>query len=636
MKRVFRLVAAVFAFLHLGFAAFANVCLPKEAVNPTSNADSTLIAYTIGGDLYVLDRPNGRNIRLTDDGSDVILNGYSSWVYYEEIFGRATRYCAFWWSPDGKKLAFYRFDNTEVPVFPIYSAEGQYGSLLNTRYPKAGCKNPDVQIAIINNPGKEDSKTVWADFPQADDCYYGTPFWSDDSNSLYVGRMPRLQNELDLYKVCAASGQKENVYHETYKTWVEWPSSMIFTPTGLYFVRCFETNWEQIYYLDLSLKNKPSRKIYPSSSSSANLYRLTDQTLWATTLIGKDAKGILFFISKNDASMRNTVYSLDVKGRIKALTPTDFDAADVKFTIDCKSFTARLSNAHTPFSKRIYSLSYRNGQVECKESIETPAAELPERTPVRTIIYMTTEDGTILPASIVYPFDFDPSKKYPLHCEIYGGPGTEYVRDRYAPRRFDRFFAENGIINVTMDSRVAGHNGRKGLDCVYKDFTSQAIADFVEWGKYFQSLPYVDGSRIGVEGFSFGGTMTTLLLLRHSDIFCCGIAGGGVYDWSLYDSNYTERFMQTPQLNPEGYKRASALTYINEYKGDEPVLMITHGTGDDNVHFQNTLQLIDALQKAGKQFEFMIYPDGKHGYRGLQADHDFETASRFWLKHLKN
>lgn len=636
MNRV--LAKGIFAAFILAFSVNAAAQVPADAVNPTPSPDSTLVAYTLHNDLYVYDKASGRNVRITEDGSEVILNGYSSWVYYEEILGRPTKYCAFWWAPDSRKLAFYRFDNSEVPVFPIFSAGGQYGSLNNTRYPKAGCKNPDVRIAIASEFTAENPCFTWADFPEVDDCYYGTPFWSDDSKSLYVGRMPRLQNELDLYKVAAADGSKENVYHEEYETWVEWPSSMVFTPTGLYFVRCFETGWEQIYYLDLSMKNAPCRKTFATKSGSKNLYRLTDKTLWATDLLGADSKGTIFFQSKNDASTRNTVYALDKKGIITPLTPLEYNAVNVDFAPDFKSFKAYTSNGKTPTRACSYEISYRKGKVTCKETLErviTPKGYNPDHVALREIIYMTTSDGVRLPASIVYPYGFDPSKKYPVHCEIYGGPGTEYVRDRFYPNRKDEFFAENGIINVTMDSRVAGHNGRKAVDCVYKDFTTQAISDFVEWGRYFQSLPYVDASKIGVEGFSFGGTNTTLLLLRHGDVFCCGIAGGGVYDWTLYDSNYTERFMQTPDLNPEGYARASALSYIDEYKGDSPVLFITHGTGDDNVHFQNTLQLIDALQRAGKQFEFMIYPDGMHGYRGVQGDHDFQTASRFWLKHLK-
>jgi len=181
---------------------------------------------------------------------------------------------------------------------------------------------------------------------------------------------------------------------------------------------------------------------------------------------------------------------------------------------------------------------------------------------------------------------------------------------------------------------------------VYKDLTTAPVNDFCEWADYLSSLPYIDGGRIGVEGFSFGGTMTAMLVMRHPERFCCGIAGGGVYDWTLYDSHYTERFMETPQTNAEGYARSCVLNYVSEYKGNfncdsnsganSPVLMLTHGTGDDNVHFQNTLVLVDRLQKEGKNFELMIYPDGMHGYRGYQGRHSSKSDRLFWSRYLLN
>jgi dipeptidyl-peptidase-4 len=226
--------------------------------------------------------------------------------------------------------------------------------------------------------------------------------------------------------------------------------------------------------------------------------------------------------------------------------------------------------------------------------------------------------------------------------DIYGGPDTPEVVDRYAgPARY-MWYAANGIIEVVADCRDSGHNGRAGLDQVYGHLSDLEVRDFVEWAEYLKKLPYVMGDKIGVEGFSFGGTMTALLVMNHPDAFHYGIAGGGVYEWALYDTHYTERFMNTPQNNPEGYEKtrvtASAANYpVTEKNYDGSVMLkITHGTGDDNVHFQNTLKLVDALQKAGKKFEFMVYPDGMHGYRGYQGKHFNEANQAFWLKYLKD
>jgi dipeptidyl-peptidase-4 len=248
---------------------------------------------------------------------------------------------------------------------------------------------------------------------------------------------------------------------------------------------------------------------------------------------------------------------------------------------------------------------------------------------------------------IVYPKNFDKSKKYPVHVDIYGGPNTPMVRDRWVtPTASNQWYAENGIIQITVDPRAAGHNGRAGLDMIYRQLTVWEVKDFCQWAECLQNLPYVDAEKIGVEGFSFGGTMTSMLLMQAPDKFHYGIAGGGVYDWALYDSHYTERYMDTPQNNPEGYAVSKVLNYVEgyptQYAADkssasavEPVMLkLTHGTGDDNVHHQNTLQLLDALHKAGKKFDFMIYPDGMHGYYGYQGDHFQNANNEFWLRYL--
>jgi dipeptidyl-peptidase-4 len=242
---------------------------------------------------------------------------------------------------------------------------------------------------------------------------------------------------------------------------------------------------------------------------------------------------------------------------------------------------------------------------------------------------------------IVYPEGFDPSKKYPVHVDIYGGPDTPLVRDRWVtPDADNQWWSENDIIQITVDPRAGGHNGRKGLDMIYRQLTVYEVKDFCAWADWLKSLPYVDADKIGVEGFSFGGTMTCMLLMQASDKFHYGIAGGGVYDWALYDSHYTERYMDTPQNNPEGYKVSKVLAYVKGYPvtygtPDESVMLkLTHGTGDDNVHHQNTLMLVNALHRREKKFELMIYPDGMHGYRGYQGEHFLQANREFWKKYL--
>ena len=653
---------------------------PEGAVNMTWSPDSTMIAFTRDNDLYVAHAEDGREVRLTSDGSALILNGYASWVYYEEIFGRQTDYRAFWWSPDGSRIGFYRFDNTGVPLFPIYSPSGQDGSLKNTRYPKAGEPNPEVRIGIADVRGAFDADggtchgnekpsggaaVVWADFNPEEDQYFGTPFWSSDGNGLFVSRMPRLQNTLDLYRVDASDGSKKHIYHEEYPTWLDWIGGMIFGKDGLYMARSFETGWEQIYFL---------------SYDGSELRRLTEGKNWNISLLRADGKtGDIFFTANRDASVRRTLYSVDRRGRVTALTDPVYDVAGVEFSPDGKYFVASYSNSVTPvkvavfetyrrtrpsvpartsdsaFGDKIHEGRFCAGHVVADMAYEGFSPDdfaLPE------IVYLKMEDGLEVPAAITYPKDFSVSCRYPVHVDIYGGPDTPMVRDRWrTPSESSLWWSDNGIIEVVADCRASGHNGRAGLDKIYRQLTVCEVKDFVRWAEWLQSLPYVLPDKIGVEGFSFGGTMTAMLLMQAPEYFHYGVAGGGVYDWSLYDSHYTERYMDTPQNNPEGYRAACVLDYAGEYPveyhpedGDsacpdstasllhrpEPVMLkLTHGTGDDNVHFQNTLQLVDTLQKAGKKFELMIYPDGMHGYRGAQKEH-FDAANReFWLKYLK-
>lgn len=670
---------------------------PEGAVNITFSPDSTKLAFTRDNDLYVVDIESGKETRLTHDGSDVILNGYASWVYYEEIFGRASKYRAFWWSPDSKKIGFYRFDNSQVPKFPIYSAfanpaaaasQSQSprvtdlalgGSLSETRYPKAGQTNPQVCIGIVDLtdecvgcPMRCEEAITWADFDPTLDQYFGIPFWGPDSEEFFIARMPRLQNTIDLYAVNAEDGSKRHVYNETYKTWLNWFDGVVFTDNGLYMAREFETGWQQIYFL---------------SYDGKEFRRLTDGPNWDVSIVRVDEKkGNVYYTAKRDAVAKQALYKVDKKGVITALTDPAFNATGISFSPDGKYFVASLSNMTTP--THIAVIAEKGGVVSegknniCAYPSATDKAEMlvgkiwepadidakpvkysaanivadmkgpdydPSKYALPELVYITVGDGFNLPGMIVYPKDFDQSKKYPVHVDIYGGPDTPQVRDRWVtPNASNQWYSENGIIQITVDPRAAGHNGRAGLDMIYRQLTVWEVKDFCAWADCLKALPYVDGDKIGVEGFSFGGTMTSMLLMQAPDKFHYGIAGGGVYDWALYDSHYTERYMDTPQNNPEGYEVSKVLNYVEGYPTDynvisngvekspvEPVMLkLTHGTGDDNVHHQNTLQLLDAMHKAGKKFDFMIYPDGMHGYRGYQGEHFQNANNEFWLKYL--
>ena len=598
---------------------------PEGAVNLTYSPDSTMLAFTRENDLYVVTIADGKECRLTFDGTSVVMNGYASWVYYEEILGRPSRYRAFWWSPDSKKLAFYHFDDTEVPMFPIYSPFGQDGKIRETHYPKVGEKNPEVRIGFVDVPAvfAGSKEIVWADFDEKEDQYFGIPFWSDDSKIFYVAHEPRIQNTLDLYAVSPVDGSKNVLYHEYYPTWLDWIEGMLFTEKGLYMVRAFETGWQQVYFLGYD----------------GTVRRLTDGENWRVNLVRAEKDGTVYFTAQRDAlHIRQALYKVSPKGVITPLTDESLNVAGVKFSPDGKYFVAQTSSLAVPTQLRVYQTSKpsRNWLVADQKGPDYDASNY-SLGEVVTI----TRDGFEFPAILIYPEGFDPAKKYPVHMDIYGGPDSPQVTDRWtAPSRY-AWYRANGILEVIADNRAAGHNGRAGLDCIYKQLSTVEMEDYVAWAEYLQALPYVQGDKIGVEGFSFGGTMTTLLVATAPQAFHYGIAGGGVYDWKLYDTHYTERFMSTPEDNPDGYARTRAVDRITSYParpGDDGSVMLklTHGTGDDNVHYQNTLQLIDALHKIGASFDFMVYPDGMHGYRGLQGAHFQAENNAFWLKYLKS
>ena len=466
-------------------------------------------------------------------------------------------------------------------MFPIYSAFadpaaaasqsqsprvtdlGIGGSLSETRYPKCGQTNPQVRIGIVDLGSCtgcpfsgmsecDGPEIVWADFDPTLDQYFGIPFWGPDSEEFFIARMPRLQNTIDLYAVSHEDGSKRHVYNETYKTWLNWFDGVVFTDRGLYMAREFETGWQQIYFL---------------SYDGKEFRRLTDGSNWDVAIVRVDEKnGDVYFTAKRDAVAKQALYKVDKKGVVTALTDPAYNATGVSFSPDGKWFVASYSNVTTPTKVAVFPSSgrkIRSGHVVA--DMQGPDYDA-SKYALGELVYMTTTDGFRLPGMIVYPKNFDQSKKYPVHVDIYGGPDTPLVRDRWVtPNASNQWYSDNGIIQITIDPRAAGHNGRAGLDMIYRQLTVWEVKDFCAWADWLKALPYVDGDKIGVEGFSFGGTMTSMLLMQAPDRFHYGIAGGGVYDWALYDSHYTERYMDTPQANPEGYEVSKVLNYVAGY-----------------------------------------------------------------------
>ncbi len=600
--------------------------LDLEAKNPTLSPDGSHVAFTLRNDLYSKELETGNIVRYTYDGSETVLNGWASWVYYEEILGRPGRYRSFWWSPDGRYLAFFRCDDTRVPMFPIYVAEGQHGYLERTRYPKAGDENPRVRTGIVPVEG---GRIVWTDFDETQDQYFGQPYWTPDGEALWVQWMNRDQNHFVLYSVSPADGSKRPVYEESQDTWLEWIQEPVFTSWGLLMVRDFE-KWQQVYLC---------------SWDGSRIQRLTMGNNWGISILAFDEKTqMLYYTARCENSTRTGVYAVACSEKAIAagqntpqrLTPAGYNFTNVQFSPDFKHFTAHYSNVNTPTASALYSV--QKGLLRILGDSKGPTLDKAMAgglVPVTEVLFMTTEDGFTIPAVVTWPLHMEKDKKYPAIISIYGGPDAGSVIDRWVSPSRNYYWAARGVIQIAMDHRGSGHCGKAGMDMMHRKLGQWEIHDYKLWVDRLRGMGCLDPAKVGITGYSYGGYITALAVCTAGDYFPYGIAGAGVHDWMLYDSHYTERFMDLPADNAQGYEKASVIRNASTYGAGGPsVLLITHGTSDDNVHFQNSVQLVDELMKTGKHFEFMMYPAARHGYRSYQSAFSASQERDFWTRYL--
>ncbi|MCX2478748.1 DPP IV N-terminal domain-containing protein [Pedobacter sp. MC2016-15] len=585
-----------------------------EEKNPTLSPDGKYVAFTRNSDLYAVEVASGKEIRYTTDATDVIYNGYSSWVYFEEILGRPTKYKAFWWAPDSKHLAFMRFDDTKVPMFPIYGSTGQHGYTEKTRYPKAGDPNPEVKIGFVPAAG---GAVVWADFNEKDDQYFGTPYWSFDGSSLMVQWMNRGQDNLKFYTVKPETGAKKEIYDEKQPSWVDLDYDGRITyleDKKHYILKSDKTGWAHyyLYTLDGKLLNP-----------------LTSGKWQVTNLLQVDEKNkVVYFTARKEASTRTDLYRVNYNGKgLKRLTFGEY-SHQVKISPTGKYFITTYSNVTTPVKQTLLD---NTGKV-IKEIADSKSAGFASYNIGKTeMITIPTDDGYNLPAVITYPVDFDQTKTYPVVFSMYGGPDAGTVTNTWKGTA-NQWWANEGIIQISVDHRASGQFGKEGVALMHRNLGKWEMKDYITAAKWLKSKSWVNQKKLLITGHSYGGYMTSMALTYGADYFDFGYAGAPVTSWELYDSAYTERFMDTPQENPEGYKNASVLTYVDQYKG---LLRIMHADMDDNVHMQNTIQFINKMEDANKHFELMIYPGGRHGWSAtVKGKHDFTERARFYYQNL--
>jgi dipeptidyl-peptidase-4 len=570
--------------------------------------DGKKVAYVKNNNLYAFDVENEKEMQLTNDGTDLIYNGWASWVYMEEILGRATQYSAFWWSPKSDKICFLRFDDQPVPEFPIYRSDGQHGELERQRYPKAGDPNPYVKFGIANI---SDGKITWADFDEKADHYIAWPVWTKD-NKLTVQWMNRAQDNIIIYWVDTNTGKKTELYNEKQKEWVEFFEDLYFFENGNGFiVRSNVDGWDHLYYYDL--KGKLIKKLTQGEWQVSDIHYVDESN-----------KKVYFHSPLKKSTDRYLcVVNLDGGGFKQLTTFTGSHNGNV--APKGKYYLDSYSNITTPAKSELYKIDgtlirtlndSRNNQYDDYAMAKVELFTIP------------SGDGYDLPAIWYLPSDFDPAKKYGVIFSEYGGPNSSSVRNSFSAGVTQSYWAQNGIISISVDHRGSGHFGKKGVALMHRNLGKWEMHDYAAAVKWLKTKSFIDSTRIGITGGSYGGYVTALALTQDADFFTHGIAEYGVMDWQLYDNVYTERYMDTPKENPDGYKAGSVLTYINNYKGK---LLITHGTMDDNVHVQNSIQLITELQKQNKNFDLMLYPNFRHG---VGMPHATRERVKFWFRNL--
>ena len=597
-----------------------DIQLTKDStieINATLSPDGKYVAYTKKNDLYTVNIDTKKETRITMDGSETILNGYASWVYMEEILGRQGKYRSFWWSPDSKHIAFFRSDDSKIPVFTITDAAGLHGVVETQRYPKVGDPNPEIKVGIAE---PENSKIVWAAFNEKDDQYFGMPYWKPDGSSLLVQWMNRLQDNLIIYEVNTITGTKAEFYNEKQKSWIDLDDQggrIEFLKGGTGFILTSDvTGWNHLYFYDM--KGKLVNAITSGKFTVTNLNYVDEQ------------KGIIYFTARNlENTARNDFYRVNINGKNRErLTLGEYNNS-INLSPGGSYFVTTYSNTLTP--ARMTLMSTKRNII--KELGNSKGEEFDNYTMAKTeIIRLKSDDGLYdLPMKITWPVNMDKSKKYPVLISVYGGPNAGTVMDNWSLGGNQQWYAKEGLIQVSMDHRASGHFGKEGVSNMYHNLGYWEMKDYTTMVKWLIANGGVDSTKVCITGFSYGGYMACYALTYASDVFTHGMAGGSVTDWTLYDTHYTERFMGTPANNPEGYKSSNVMTHAAKYKG---MLQIAHGVIDDNVHMQNSIQLISKLQDLKKDFEFMPYSGGRHGWGGNKGLHFQNLKTKFIYKYL--
>ena len=578
---------------------------------PNFDHSGQKVAFARDNNLFIKDMRTQKERAITTDGKfNAVINGSADWVYEEE-FAMSQ---AYQWSPDGQQIAYIRFDESDVKEFTMTNYRGDlYPEYETFKYPKAGEKNAEVSVHIYD---LESAKTIKVPV-KGDDIYIPRVKWKSN-DELIITKMNRHQNHLELLCYNTAKKSLKIVFEEKNEYFIDLHDNMTFLDKDQFLWTSDESGFNHIHV-----------KTFGSKKSK----QLTKGDYDVTKVYGMDKSGWIYFQAAKESATQRGIYKVSLSGEMVELNP-HIGSNSAQFSGTYQYFVNTFSKAGQPPVFEVYETrsKKRIRVIEDNAVLTEKLADM--NLSDQGFFDFTTPEGTRLEGWMIKPLNFDPNKKYPVLMYVYGGPGAQTVKDNWGGQNFMWFqmLAQKGYIVVSIDNRGTDARGEAFRKSTYMELGKLEAVDQIFGAQYLASLPYVDGDRIGIFGWSFGGYLSSLCLAKGNDVFKMAIAVAPVTNWKWYDTIYTERYMRTPAENESGYEENSPVNFADRIKG--PYLLV-HGFADDNVHFQNAAEMARALVKANIPFEQAFYPNKNHGiYGGLTRAHLFTKMTDFLEKNL--